>query len=339
MVKALSTLQPHHVRHFRPDVPRELDALIDRMLAHDPAERPSAVEAMNELIPFVTLPDDPPGSEAIRIKDTMRQLKGSLKAKDEAVRNAQSAVLYAMAKMAESHDGETEGHLRRMQAYVRVLVDQLMTHPDWQVLSDGASVAELIRCVPLHDIGKIGISDAILAKPLPLTPEETGGCSSSSARRRRDTRCTGARTRRVAHVPERGPRGRPTPSRALGRYWLPGPARRRSDSTRRAARGSCRCLRFAASRPPRPRRPAARRGRPSHRREPGTIRPQCPRRLRGGREAVRGDRARHSQLELQRFRPGQRHDEHLAVADAAGARDFRKAFARAPPPAHRSPRR
>jgi serine/threonine protein kinase len=172
MVKALSTTLPRRVRNFRPDLPRELDALIDRMLARDPAERPSAVEAMNELIPFAMLPDDPPGSEAIRIKDTVRQLKGSLKAKDDAVRNAQSAVLYAMAKMAESHDGETEGHLRRMQEYVRVLTEQLIAHPDWQILSDSAYVAELIRCVPLHDIGKIGLPDAILAKASPLTSEE-----------------------------------------------------------------------------------------------------------------------------------------------------------------------
>ena len=45
---------------------------------------------MNELISFATLPDDPPGSETIRIKDTVRQMKGSLKAKDEAIRNAQA---------------------------------------------------------------------------------------------------------------------------------------------------------------------------------------------------------------------------------------------------------
>jgi HD-GYP domain-containing protein (c-di-GMP phosphodiesterase class II) len=172
MVKALATAQPRRVRNFRPDVPRELDALVDRMLARDPAARPSAVEVMNELIPFERLPDDPPGSEAVRIRDTVRQLRGSLKAKDEAVRNAHGAVLYAMAKMAESHDGETEGHLKRMQEYVRVLAAELASHPDWLVLSDGAYLSELVRCVPLHDIGKIGTPDEILAKAGPLTDDE-----------------------------------------------------------------------------------------------------------------------------------------------------------------------
>jgi len=174
MIKALTTAQPRRVRNFRPDVPRELDALIDRMLLRDPAARPSAVDAMNELLPFAALPDDPPGSETIRIKDTVRQLKGCLQAKDEVIRNAHGAILYAMAKMAESHDGETEGHLRRMQEYVRVLVKELASHPDWQVLADGTYVDELIRCVPLHDIGKIGLPDSILAKAGPLTAREKG---------------------------------------------------------------------------------------------------------------------------------------------------------------------
>jgi serine/threonine protein kinase len=172
MVTALSTSRPRRLHHFRPDVPRELDILIDRMLARDPAERPSALEVMNELTDFANLPDDPPGSEAIRIKDTVRQLKGSLKAKDEAIHNAQGAILYAMAKMAESHDGETEGHLRRMQEYVRVLALELAAHPEWLILVDRAFVDELVRCVPLHDIGKIGIPDAILAKADPLTAQE-----------------------------------------------------------------------------------------------------------------------------------------------------------------------
>ena len=172
MMTALTTSQPRRVRNFRPDVPRELDALIDRMLARDPAQRPSALEAMTELAAFSRLPDDPPGSGAIRIKDTVRQLNSSLKAKDEAIRNAHGAILYAMAKMAESHDGETEGHLRRMQEYVRILAQELSKHPDWLVLTDRAYLEELIRCVPLHDIGKIGIPDAILGKAGPLTPHE-----------------------------------------------------------------------------------------------------------------------------------------------------------------------
>src|SRR5262249_32617831 len=93
-------------------------------------------------------------------------------ARDEAVRKAQDALLFAMAKMAESHDGASVGHLRRMQEYVRGLAERLIEHPDWAVLQDSTYVAELIRCVPLHDLGKIRLPDAVLGKPGPLTAEE-----------------------------------------------------------------------------------------------------------------------------------------------------------------------
>jgi HD-GYP domain-containing protein (c-di-GMP phosphodiesterase class II)/tRNA A-37 threonylcarbamoyl transferase component Bud32 len=172
MVAALSNSQPRRLHHFRPDVPRELDLLIHRMLAKDPAERPRALEVMGELSVLSRMPEDSPGSEAVRINDTVRQLNSSLRAKDDALRNAQGAILYAMAKMAESHDGETEGHLRRMQEYVRVLAQQLANDPAWAVLNDRTYLEELIRCVPLHDIGKIAIPDAILGKAGPLTPPE-----------------------------------------------------------------------------------------------------------------------------------------------------------------------
>src|SRR5262249_36844437 len=145
----------------------------------DPADRPSAVEVMHALTPLVgddptepSTPENRSGSEVIRLRETVRQLEGSLRVKEDVVRKTQGAILFAMAKMAESHDGETEGHLRRMQEYVRVLTERLRRHPDWPVLADSDYVEELIRCVPLHDIGKIAVPDAVLNKPGSLEPAE-----------------------------------------------------------------------------------------------------------------------------------------------------------------------
>jgi putative two-component system response regulator len=45
-------------------------------------------------------------------------------------------------------------------------------HPDWPVLQDDTFVSDLIRCVPLHDVGKIGLPDALIGKPAALTAEE-----------------------------------------------------------------------------------------------------------------------------------------------------------------------
>src|SRR5437879_11271628 len=108
----------------------------------------------------------------MRLRDTVRQIEGSLRTKDVAVRRAQDAVLFALAKMAESQEGETVGHLRRMQEYARVLADHLSGHANWPVLQDSSFVTELIRCVPLHDIGKIRLPQSVLGKPGPLSPAE-----------------------------------------------------------------------------------------------------------------------------------------------------------------------
>ena len=131
MVKSLVTATPRRVREVRPDVPEALDALIARMIARDPAERPTAVEVMHELTSFTNAADDP-GSQVVSMRETVRQLKGSLRSKGDDVRRRRRGPLRD-GQMAESHDGETEGHLRRMQAYVRVLVENLMPHPDWLV--------------------------------------------------------------------------------------------------------------------------------------------------------------------------------------------------------------
>jgi HD-GYP domain-containing protein (c-di-GMP phosphodiesterase class II) len=174
-VKAMATAKPRRARDLRSDVPITLDRLLDRMLARDPAARPTALDVMRELTPLATeeiMPETHTPSTVTRLKDTVRQLEGSLRARDDTVRKTQGAILFAMAKMAESNDGETEGHLRRMQQYVRILVERLKKHPDWAVLTNSSFVEELIRCVPLHDIGKIAVPDAILNKPGTLEAHE-----------------------------------------------------------------------------------------------------------------------------------------------------------------------
>jgi len=85
----------------------------------------------------------------------------------------QDATIYAMSAMAETRDNETGFHIRRTQNYVKELAHavraQLPRHAD--ALSD--EVIELLyKSAPLHDIGKVGIPDAVLLKPGRLTAEE-----------------------------------------------------------------------------------------------------------------------------------------------------------------------
>ncbi len=103
---------------------------------------------------------------------TNRQLQSSLAARTCEVRKAHDAMLVGMAKMAESGDGETPGHLQRLQRYTRVLAEHIQGSSSWDGVINRVFLDQLERCVPLHDIGKIGLPEHILLKPGPLTPDE-----------------------------------------------------------------------------------------------------------------------------------------------------------------------
>ena len=83
---------------------------------------------------------------------------------------AKEATIASMAIIAEFRDPETGGHIQRTKHYVKLLAQELNQHS-----SDPAVIEEvelLYQSVPLHDIGKVGVHDAILNKPGKLTEDE-----------------------------------------------------------------------------------------------------------------------------------------------------------------------
>ncbi|MCV2370394.1 response regulator [Roseateles oligotrophus] len=84
----------------------------------------------------------------------------------------QDVVVLAMASLGETRDNETGNHLRRTQHYVRTLAEQLRDHPRFAEVLTPDAIRLLFKSAPMHDIGKVGIPDAILLKPGRLTPEE-----------------------------------------------------------------------------------------------------------------------------------------------------------------------
>jgi putative two-component system response regulator len=80
--------------------------------------------------------------------------------------------LNALAMLAEKRDNETGDHLQRTQSYVEALMLRLSDHPRFRDHLGPQQRAMIAKATPLHDIGKVGIPDAILLKPGRLTPEE-----------------------------------------------------------------------------------------------------------------------------------------------------------------------
>jgi HD-GYP domain-containing protein (c-di-GMP phosphodiesterase class II) len=86
---------------------------------------------------------------------------------------AQRGIIFATSKLAESRDEETGEHLERVREYCRVLARRLaQISPRHAQLIDEQLIDDLFEAAPLHDIGKVGIPDAILFKPGPLTEDE-----------------------------------------------------------------------------------------------------------------------------------------------------------------------
>lgn len=110
---------------------------------------------------FITKPYDPPEVLA-RLRGGERIL--SLETRDVAI--------FAMARLAESRDNDTGTHLERVQHYCRALAQQMAGIPKYHGVIDAAYIRLIFQTSPLHDIGKVGIPDAILLKPGRLDQEE-----------------------------------------------------------------------------------------------------------------------------------------------------------------------
>ncbi|WP_273809108.1 MULTISPECIES: CHASE2 domain-containing protein [unclassified Pseudomonas] len=85
---------------------------------------------------------------------------------------SRQVTIESMAAVAETRDPETGAHIKRTQYYVRAIAEQLRQsgHAPEQLTPDYIKL--LFLSAPLHDIGKVGVPDAILLKPGRLTPEE-----------------------------------------------------------------------------------------------------------------------------------------------------------------------
>jgi putative two-component system response regulator len=79
----------------------------------------------------------------------------------------------SLALTVEARDSYTDGHCRRLATYAVLLGKALRLHPD--------QLEALRRGAYLHDVGKIGVPDAILNKPAPLTQDEMAVMQSHAA--------------------------------------------------------------------------------------------------------------------------------------------------------------
>lgn len=103
------------------------------------------------------------GSEVEKSRKLQQALEG-LEEAQHRLEAAHEETILRLAIAAEYRDDDTAAHIQRMSSYSEALARRMGLGKD--------EVVTIKRASPMHDIGKIGIRDAILMKPGKYTPEE-----------------------------------------------------------------------------------------------------------------------------------------------------------------------
>jgi putative two-component system response regulator len=101
-----------------------------------------------------------------------RELEMRVLSQVREISESQMATIFALAKLAESRHLDTGKHIERTRTFCRLLAVRLAQTPGSQLPINEVFIHNIYQASPLHDIGKVGISDSTLLKPGRYTPED-----------------------------------------------------------------------------------------------------------------------------------------------------------------------
>lgn len=94
-----------------------------------------------------------------------------LKMQADVLKKSNVNIIDLIGIMAEYRDLESGEHIQRVKVYTRILAEEMSKEFPQKGLTP-EKISLIVDASPLHDIGKITISDAVLLKPGKLTAEE-----------------------------------------------------------------------------------------------------------------------------------------------------------------------
>ena len=113
---------------------------------------------------IVTFTDDTANRKYIRLLDSYNEtLKEEVEEKTKSIVEMHNNLIMGLAKMVESRDNSTGGHITRTSEGVRILVDEIRKEGKLELSDEFCK--DVIKAAPMHDLGKIAVDDAILRKP------------------------------------------------------------------------------------------------------------------------------------------------------------------------------
>lgn len=99
-------------------------------------------------------------------------LEEQVNQKAQKIVSLQNHTIESLANLVENRDIDTGDHIQRTSAYVNILATEAFYKGLYPSVIDRKFIDLVTRVAPLHDIGKIIISDTILKKPGKLTDDE-----------------------------------------------------------------------------------------------------------------------------------------------------------------------
>ncbi len=101
----------------------------------------------------------------------LKEQEEEIREQEKKIRENSEFMIDTLSSVVEARSAETGEHTRRIKYFTRIMLKYLMKYyPKYGITQE--QLDEIARASALHDIGKIGIPDAILLKPGRLTPEE-----------------------------------------------------------------------------------------------------------------------------------------------------------------------
>ena len=104
-------------------------------------------------------------------EDTVRYITEAQE-KNETISKLQNGLIMVMADLVESRDKCTGDHVRKTAAYAEIIMRQMQREGIYADRMSDAFISDVVNSAPLHDVGKIKVSDTLLNKPGRLTDDE-----------------------------------------------------------------------------------------------------------------------------------------------------------------------
>ncbi len=77
-------------------------------------------------------------------------------------KQTETAAIMALARLSEHRDVRTDNHLERVREYSRILAEELARSDTYGQVLSRSRLEDLVMASVLHDIGKVGIPDAVM---------------------------------------------------------------------------------------------------------------------------------------------------------------------------------